>query len=258
MFKIRGLFLPRNWGFSLNLNQSFFKGYNIITHNKGDRHLPLDTKILVFLILAFILTKLPIVGRYFAIANTLIHEVGHQLASLLTFGKPQHIKLFSNTEGVAFTRHRFWIGKFITSLAGYVFSSFIACTFFILIFRNRYDIVIYILLAILGISLVFWVRNWYGFFWILTFSGGFAFLLWNADGPIIEYVVLFLVSIIFIESISSAYDIMYLSFKNPAAAGDAQSLSQLTYLIPTQVWGVLFFAQSLFFGWVALKNLIPF
>ena len=68
---------------------------------------------------------------------------------------------------------------------------------------------IYILLAILGISLLFWVRNIYGFFWIITFSAAFVWLLWKAKGLIIEYVVLFLVSIIFIESITSAFEIMY-------------------------------------------------
>ena len=218
----------------------------------------LATKILLFLILAFILIKLPFAGKYFAVANTLIHEVGHQLASLVTFGKAHHIHLFSNTEGLALSSHRFWIGKFITALAGYVFASFMACIFFLLIYKGRYDIVIYMLLSILGISLVFWVRNWYGFFWIITFSAGFIWLLWKTNAPVMEYVVLFLVSIIFIESITSAFEIMYISFTTPSNAGDASSLSRLTYLVPSQVWGVLFFTQSLFFGWLAMRNFLPF
>lgn len=215
-------------------------------------------KVLIFLILAIILTKLPIVGKYFGVANTLIHEVGHQLASILTFGKAHKIELFANTEGLAFSSHRFWIGRFITALAGYVFASFMACTFFVLIFKGRYDIIIYILLAILAVSLLFWVRNWYGFFWMITFIGGFVWLLWKADGPIVEYVILFLVSIIFIESITSAFEIMYLSFKTPSQAGDASSLFQLTRLIPAQAWGLVFFSQSLYFGWLAMKQFLPF
>lgn len=218
----------------------------------------LATKILLFLILAFILIKLPIAGRYFAVANTLIHEVGHQLASLLTFGKAHQIHLFSNTEGLAFSSHRFWIGSFITALAGYVFASFMACTFYFLIFKRSYDIVIYILISILGISLLFWVRNLYGLFWIITFIVGFVWLLLKTRGPVIENVVLFLVSVIFIESITSAFEIMYLSFTFPSDAGDASSLSRLTLVIPSQVWGVLFFTQSLFFGWFAMKNFYPF
>lgn len=216
------------------------------------------TKVVLFIILAAILTKLPIAGKYFACVNTLIHEVGHQLASIVTFGKAYKIQLFANTEGLSFSSHRFWIGKFITALAGYVFSSFMAAIFFFLIYKGRYDLVIYILLAILAISMIFWVRNWYGFFWILTFSTGFVWLIWKAQGPIIEYVVLSLVSILFVESITSAFGIMYLSFKTPEHAGDSTSLAQLTYLIPAQIWGILFFGQSLYFGWLAMKNFFPF
>jgi hypothetical protein len=216
------------------------------------------TKLLLFLLIAIVLTKMPIAGKYFAVANTLIHEVGHQLASILTFGKPHKISLFSNTEGLAFSSHRFWLGKFITSLAGYVFSSFMACTFLFLISKGRYDIVIYIFLTILGVSMLFWVRNLYGFFWILTFSAGFVWLLWKANGPIIEYVVLLLVSIIFIESITSAFEVMYLSFKTPLQAGDATSLARHTFVIPAQIWGIFFFIQSLYFGWLGLKSFFPF
>lgn len=219
--------------------------------------LKLLIKVLVFLVLAIILTKLPIAGKYFAVANTLIHEVGHQLASILTLGKAHEIHLFSNTEGVAYSSHQFWIGKFITGLAGYVFSSFMACTFFFLIFKGRYSVVIYILLAILGVSLLFWVRNVYGFFWIITFTAAFVWLLWKAEGLIIEYVVLFLVSIIFIESITSAFEIMYISFKTPLQAGDATSLARLTLLIPAQAWGILFFVQALYFGWLAMRKFKP-
>lgn len=217
-----------------------------------------STKVLLFIVLAIILTKLPIIGKYLAVMNTLIHEVGHQLASILTFGKAHKIQLFANTEGLAFSSHRFWIGKFITSLAGYVFASFMTTTFFFLIYKGRYDLVIYILLVILAISMIFWVRNWYGFFWILTFTAGFIWLLWKIDHSIMEHIVLFLVSILFVEAITSAFAIMYLSFKMPTQAGDATSLAELTYLVPAQIWGIVFFGQSLYFGWLAMKNFFPF
>ena len=126
--------------------------------------------------MAILLTKLPIIGKYFAMINTLIHEIGHQLTSMVTFGKAHKIHLFANTEGLAFSSHRFWIGRVLTTLAGYTFSSFMSASFF-LIYKGGYFLVIYILLAMLTISLFFWIRNWYGFFWILTFSGGFIWLL---------------------------------------------------------------------------------
>jgi len=216
------------------------------------------SKLLLFLLLAVVLVELPIAGKYFAVANTLIHEVGHQVSSIVTFGKAHNIQLFANTEGVAYSSHRFWIGQFITSLAGYIFASFMACTFMVLTYKGKHNIISILLLIILGLSLIFWVRNLYGFFWITTFSIGFVWLLLKAKGPIKENVILFLVSIIFIESITSAFEIMYMSFQTPLNAGDAANLAEITYFIPTQFWGLLFFAQSLLFGWIAMKRFFPF
>ena len=218
----------------------------------------INTKVLLCILIAVLLTKLPIIGKYLAVVNTLFHEVGHQLASIMTGGKAHKIQLFANTEGLAFSSHRYWIGRVLTDLAGYMFSSFMAATFFFLIYKGNYNLIICLLLAILAISMFFWVRNWYGFFWILSFSVGFVWLLWKVEGSIIENVVLFLVSILFVQSITSAFKIMYLSFKTPAQAGDATSLAQLTYLIPAQVWGIFFFVQSLYFGWLAIQNFFPF
>ena len=84
----------------------------------------ITTKIIVYILIAILLTKLPIVGKYFALINTLIHEIGHQLASMVTFGKAHKIHLFANTEGLAFSSHRFWIGRVLTTLAGYTFLFF--------------------------------------------------------------------------------------------------------------------------------------
>ena len=183
--------------------------------------------------------------------------MGHQLASIVTFGKAHKIHLFANTEGLAISSHRFWIGRVLTTLAGYIFSSFMSASFYFLIYKGRYNLVIYILLAMLAISMFFWIRNWYGFFWVLTFSGGFVWMLWNVEGTIIENVVLFLVSILFVQSIKSAFEIMYLSIKLPDQAGDATSLGQLTFFIPALFWGIFFFIQSIYFGWLAMKNFFP-
>ncbi len=229
----------------------------MISFKRGEVLLETTTKILLFIVLAIILTKLPIIGIYFSIANTLIHEVGHQLASILTFGKAHKIQLFANAEGLAFSSHRFWIGRFITTLSGYVFSSCMAATFYFLISKGRYDVIIYILLAILGMSMLFWVRNWYGFIWVITFGAGFVWLLFHSNHSIIVSFVLLLTSIVFVKSISSAFEIMYLSFKTPAQAGDASSLAKITYIIPAQIWGIFFFAQSLYFGWIAMRNFFP-
>lgn len=206
-----------------------------------------------FVILSILLTKLPVIGKYFSIVNTLIHETGHALMAIATGGKVGKIELFSNTEGTAWTSNPHWLGRVLTSLAGYVFSSFIAFLFLYFLSIEKYDYILYILIAILLLGLLFWVRNLYGFFWMITFCAGFGYLLWNGNATVIQYVLLFITAIILVQSVISAFEILYLSFKNSHDAGDSTNLAGFTYIIPAQIWGIFFFLQSIFFAWKGIS-----
>lgn len=96
----------------------------------------------------------------------------------------------------------------------------------------------------------------YGFLWVLTVGAVFAGLFWLDNPVITENVLLFVTAIIFVESITSTVEILILSFKTPKDAGDATSLAKTTFLIPAQVWGILFVAQSLFVAWYGITNFI--
>lgn len=211
-------------------------------------------KIVLFIILAIFLTQMPIVGPYFSIVNTLIHETGHALMSIITGGKVQSISLFSNTEGVTLSSHRYWLGGFLTSIAGYLFASFMAYLYLILIYKRKSKYVLLILLGTLLISLLFWIRNAYGFFWIITIIAVFTWVLIKGSKTILEYFALFITSLVLVESVTSSFEIMYLSFVSPSRAGDATNLANMTFLIPTLVWGVAFFIQALYFARLGLKR----
>lgn len=211
------------------------------------------TKLIIFIIIAFILVKLPVVGRYVAVVNTLIHEVGHALAAKLTFGKVEKIELFANTEGTAWSSSRFWIGRVITSLAGYPTASATGFLLLYLIYNQKYLYVLIILLSFLIISFIFWIRNLYGLFWVITFSAFIVWLIVYNNVTLTENVLLFITSIVFVESITSAFTILKLSISQPGNAGDATSVWKSIIFIPPQVWGVLFFSQSLFFGYLGIS-----
>lgn len=206
-----------------------------------------------FVVLSILLTKLPRIGNYFSVVNTLVHEEGHAIAAILTEGKVHKIKLFSNTEGLAQTAHPNWIGKFVTSLSGYVFSSFIAFLFLYLISIEQYYWVLFIIIAMLLLGLLFWIRNLFGFFWIITFCTGFGFLIWYGNTIVVLCVILFITATILVQSIHSAFQILHLSFKRPDEAGDATNLAEATFIIPAQLWGIFFFLQSLYFGWKGIQ-----
>ncbi|WP_121616717.1 M50 family metallopeptidase [Virgibacillus halodenitrificans] len=209
----------------------------------------MEITFVIFVFLSILLTKLPVIGNYFSIVNTLIHETGHAVMAVVTGGKVAKIELFTNTEGTAWTSNRYWLGRVLTSLAGYVFSSFIGFLFLYFLSIEKYDYILYILITILLLGLLFWVRNLYGLFWITTFCAGFGYLLFNDNKTVIEDVLLFITAIILVQSVISAFEILYLSLKNSLDAGDATSLARLTFIIPAQLWGILFFLQSIYFAW---------
>jgi Peptidase M50B-like len=209
-------------------------------------------KFLLFIAIAIILTNVPIIGNYFRVVNTVIHESGHAIIALFG-GKVHEISLFMNTEGVTYTSHSSWFGGFFTGGAGYVFSSFIAFLSFWFISRKQYKPIIIILLALIGLNLIFWVRNFYGIFWLITFGAAFIFLLYKGTAAIVEHFLLMIASILLVESIGSSFTIFLLSFTQPFAAGDATGLAQATKIIPAQFWGIVFICQAIAFAIAGFK-----
>jgi hypothetical protein len=213
----------------------------------------LSAKFFLFLVLAFILIQIPIIGNYISIINTLIHESGHAFIALLG-GNVKTISLFMNSEGVTYSNQSTWIGSFFTCLAGYVFSSFMAFLSFWLIGKKKQTVLIDILLGFIAMNLLFWVRNPYGLFWLVSFGLVFLYLLIKGSQSFRNHLLLLISSVLLVDSVKSAYEIMYISFMQPKSAGDAFNLAQLTGIIPVQVWGTFFFAQALWFCYLGLKK----
>lgn len=213
----------------------------------------ISPKFLLFVVIAALLTNIPWIGNYVGMVNTLVHESGHALIALIG-GEVHHISLFMNTEGVTYTSHSSWLGGFFTGGAGYVASSLMAFLALWLIYQKKYKILIGILIGLLLMNVIFWVRNPYGIYWLLSFGAGFLLLLYKGSSELIQNCLLLIASILFVEAVSGAFTILLLSFTQPHAAGDATGLANSTLFIPAQVWGILLFAQSLFFVWLGFKR----
>lgn len=176
--------------------------------------------------------------------------------AVLTFGKVEKIELFANTEGTAWSTSRFWIGRVLTSLAGYPAASATAFLFLYLISNQNYFYVFVIIVFVMVFSLIFWIRNFYGAFWVITFTATFVTLIWYGNQTLNENILLFITSIILVESVFSAFDILKLSFMKPTDAGDTTNLWKSIIFIPSPVWGILFFVQSLAFGYLGINLFI--
>lgn len=221
-----------------------------------------NQQIIGMIIAAFLICRIPKVGVYLRCLNTLIHEVGHAILSILTSGSVERIELFDDTSGAAYTKSKNIFGKLLVPLAGYTFSSFAGFGAFWLLETGKEDWFIYILGGVCVLSLVLWVRNGYGIFWILTFMI-LLFCVWYFDNAAFSfYTNYFFASVIAIESLYSSLVILYISAENPKGSGDAANLRKLTF-VPAVIWGLFFAAQALFFSaWVIDllfgKNLLAF
>lgn len=201
------------------------------------------------ILFAVILIQFP----YIRILNTLIHETGHAVIALIG-GHMETISLLENSEGVTYGKQPIWLVSVITSAAGYFFSSFVAFIAFSLIHKQKQIWLIDLLLGILFLNLLLWVRNLFGIIWLISFVFGFLILLIKATQAVRNTVVLVMASVLLVDSLLSAYEVMILSFFHPKFAGDAANLAQLTSIIPVHIWGILFFTQAIVFLIIGLKK----
>ena len=202
--------------------------------------------------MVFIINRIPYVGKYLRVVNTLVHESGHAIAALICSGEVYNVELFSDTSGTAVTKTKGKFSQFLVSIAGYPFGSAMAYLLFYIISRGEYRIVLYILACFSLLNLMFYVRNTYGIFWLVTFTA-IIFLVNFYCGDFFQYAfTAWLSGIMLFEALYSSVELVMIAKKKTKSAGDAYSLERLTK-IPTMFWALLFVAQSGYFIYVSIK-----
>lgn len=190
------------------------------------------------LALSVVILRLPGIGRYFRTVNTLLHESGHALATILTSGEVVHVELNQDTSGNALTKSGSKSRAVFVSIAGYPFAAFTSGIFIWLVSNNQHKYVLFILLSIALLNLILFVRNTYGIIWLLTFSCLIVCVAW-IDIPAVTRIFSLTVSLIaFAETIMSTLVILYLGFTQPRKAGDLTNLAR-TSKIPAAIWALL-------------------
>ncbi|NRF96122.1 M50 family metallopeptidase [Paenibacillus frigoriresistens] len=213
------------------------------------------TLICIYLSIAILTTYIPFIGKYMAVANTLIHEASHCLIALLFSGKVHSISLFSDTSGVATVSTRNWLSRVLVSYAGYTGSSSAAIGLYFALFKGRYELILISFILLLIVCLLFWIRNLYGFIWTISFVCIIGFIVYKDFSILILHVSFLLSAIVLAQSVSSSFIILKLSLRDSKNAGDATSLANATF-IPAQLWGLLFFVQSLYSAYYIFEHFI--
>lgn len=200
-------------------------------------------------VVALLLPRIPVVGKFFNIINTGLHELGHALMALLLDGEVHKIELFKDTSGTTVTQTKHKWEAVLVSLAGYPFAVSAGWLAFYLIQREASTGLLIGLTVLFVIMLLFWIRNWYGALWVLLFTAINALLIYYQHPQYVEYAAMFYAVMILTESVVSSFVLLVLSFKDSSKAGDATNLENVTR-IPAAIWALLFLAYTL---WVVYR-----
>lgn len=205
---------------------------------------------------AFLLPKIPFIGKFFNIINTLIHEFGHALFALIFDGQVLKIQIFADTSGATLSKGNSRFANILVSLAGYTFSSLTAFFCFYLLAAGYHNAIIIGLSILFLFMLLFWIRNIYGILWVIIFLIINTLLLFYFQNEIyLQIAAVFYSLMILLESFWSPWVLLFLSIKDSQHAGDATNLQNFTHL-PAVVWALFFVAFSCWMSFLTCKLLL--
>ena len=208
-------------------------------------------------LVVLLINRIPYVGKYLRVVNTLIHETGHAFFALLTSGDVYEVELFSDRSGTATTKTNSKWSRFLVAIGGYPFGSAFAFLMFYFISINQYQIVLYTIVIIALLNLAMLVRNTYGVFWLITMIILVLVVIFYGNDFVKYVFTLWLSGVMLFESLYSSIELVIIASKKSKAAGDAYNLERFTG-IPAMFWALLFVAQAGYFVYLTIRLFFTF
>jgi hypothetical protein len=191
-------------------------------------------------------------GRYalypFALLSTWAHEMGHGLTTLVVGGSFDHLELYSNLGGVAFSRGASGaISGPLVSAGGLLGPAILGGLIVVLgAHKAVARRVLLVLSFLLVVSLVLWVRNLFGAVGVAGLAAGLGAIAWFAPEGV-RLVVTQLCGIQLCLGSLSSFDYMFTKqFERDGKVmiSDTQAIAE-HLLLPYWVWGAIIAALSL-------------
>jgi hypothetical protein len=204
-------------------------------------------KTICFLIGSVLLTRWIPFSSFFRSLDTMIHEFGHALVTLVFSGQVNYIELNADHSGVTLSLVTNSWSLIPISLAGYMLASLFAVFLFKMQSAGRQSLGLQVITVVALVSLILFVRNGYGLIWLIGFIILNAAMLFAAPRWLRDGYYMFLAFLTLEESVMGPISLILYAWNDSALAGDATNLGRIT-LIPAIVWAVLF---TLFSLWCA-------
>ncbi|MFD0828503.1 M50 family metallopeptidase [Neobacillus sp. M.A.Huq-85] len=223
----------------------------------------ITTLILIYVGVAIVGSRLPIIRVYFAHLHNLVNLV---ISVCLEGGRENKIQLYQDGSAETTGNMTSSIKKALISYAGYTGTSVAAIGLFYLVSRGYFHLIIYLFFGLTVLALFLWIRNLFGVIW--GFSLAFllalpvSFRYYGSLLPIdvnYEMIVLHLsiliASVLFIQSIICAIQVckqVFMARSNPARK---VALVQTKFVLAV-VLGLTLVGQTVYAGFYFIQNFI--
>lgn len=208
----------------------------------------------LFLIGSAFLTHLIPFHSFFRYLDTMIHEFGHALTTLVLSGQVMYIELYADHSGVTYSMLTKPWSRLPVGLSGYMTASAFAWFLFSMHAKGKQRQGLIVITLLAAASLALFVRNGYGMLWLAGFIAVNIVVLTLAGKAIGNFYYLLIAFLSLEESVFGPFSLLITAFLTPSAAGDAALLQRAT-LFPAPIWAGWFLLFAL---WCAKRALQTF
>jgi len=229
----------------------------------AERLLRAEGRLLLAIGALLVLSNVPY-GNYalypFALFGTWVHEACHAMAALAMGGRVDHIALYPDTSGLAWTATGSRMARAVVSSSGYVGTAVGGA--FLLMFRRRElagRIGLVVLGALMLLSVLFWVRNAFGLLAVGAIGGALLIAGLKLPTAAAGWLYTFLAAATSLNAITSVrglFGAVQMIDGQPAGSTDARSVGELL-LIPWWVWASGWLVLAVACTFVGLRWALP-
>lgn len=208
--------------------------------------------IFVYLLTALVITQIPFLRVYFALCNILLHEIIWVMVEGAFINK---IKLHYNRGRKLTNIEKSQVKHTLITYAGHTSESIAAIGLFYLVANQHYNYILYLFVGILGVAVILWIRNFWGFLWALSFIAFLAISIYFKYDIAIMHISILLSSLIFIQSILNGIKVcrqILIERKSPVRLGFFPGIK----FIPLLMLGVVLLGQSLYAGFFIVRSVL--
>ncbi|WP_054954786.1 M50 family metallopeptidase [Paenibacillus dakarensis] len=208
-------------------------------------------KTILYLLGAAILTRFIPFSSWFRIMDTMIHELGHAVTTLLLSGRVKSIALYPDHSGATLSVVASGWRTILVSLSGYMSASLFSVLMFHGYAKRKQGEGLLAISGVAVLMILLFVQNGYGIIWLTIFV--IITLAIYFIGPRVRNAYYLLLAFLSLEeSVMGPFSLLLYSFQRPGRAGDATNLALQTS-VPAFVWALLFLVFALWCAKLALS-----